>query len=65
HIRFLPEGTGDDDITSRAFKELCSLATYGVEEKIDLTPQESDPTKKQYVKKVTPLADWIAEQSAS
>ena len=65
HIRFIPEGSGDDDITSRTFKELCALATYGVEEKVDLTPQETDPKKKQYVKKVTPLQDWIAEQSAS
>ena len=43
HIRFRPEGTGDDDITSRRFKEQCALSTYGVEEKIDLTPEESDP----------------------
>jgi hypothetical protein len=65
HIRFIPEGSADDDITSRTFKELCALATYGVEEKVDLTPQETDPKKKQYVKKVTPLQDWIAEQSAA
>ena len=62
HIRFLPEGSGDKDITSRVFKGKCSLATYGVEEKIDLTPEETDPKKKQIIKKVTPLADWIAEQ---
>jgi len=43
HIRIRPEGTGDDDITSRRFKEQCALSTYGVEEKIDLTPEESDP----------------------
>jgi len=29
HIRFRPEGTGDDDITSRRFKEQCALSTYG------------------------------------
>ena len=63
HIRFRPEGTGDDDITSRRFKEQCALSTYGVEEKIDLTPEESDPSKKKYIKKVTPLEDWIVEQS--
>ena len=65
HIRFRPEGVSDDDITSRTFKDMCSLSTYGVEEKIDITPEEQDPTKKQYVKKVTPLDDWIREQTAS
>jgi predicted histone-like DNA-binding protein len=65
HIRFRPEGTGDDDITSRNFKDQCVLSTYGVEEKIDLTPEESDKSKKVFVKKITPLADWIAEQSAA
>ena len=64
HIRFRPEGVSDDDITSRTFKDLCSLSTYGVEEKIDLTPEESDPSKKKFIKKVTPLEDWIAEQKA-
>ena len=63
HIRFRPEGSGDDDITSRSFKEQCALSTYGVEEKIDLTPEEQDPTKKQYIKRVTPLEDWILEQT--
>ena len=65
HIRFKPEGTAEDKITSVAFKDQCALATYGVEEKIDITPEEQDPTKKQYVKKVTPLDDWIREQTAS
>ena len=64
HIRFRPEGAADDDITSRTFKDQCSLATYGVEEKIDLTPEETDPSKKVYIKKVTPLEDWITEQLA-
>ena len=64
HIRFRPEGAADDNITSRTFKDQCSLATSGVEEKIDLTPEETDPTKKQYIKKVTPLEDWILEQKA-
>ena len=65
HIRFRPEGSGEDDITSRTFKDQCSLATYGVEEKVDLTPEEQDPKKKKYIKKVTPLEDWITEQLAS
>ena len=64
HIRFRPEGTSEDDITSRSFKDQCALTTYGVEEKFDLTPEEQDPSKKKYGKKVTPLQDWIAEQSA-
>ncbi|MBE6257194.1 MAG: hypothetical protein E7103_04465 [Prevotella sp.] len=64
HIRFKPEGSAEDKITSVAFKDLCALSTYGVEEKVDLTPEETDPSKKQYIKKVTPLEDWIAEQKA-
>ena len=64
HIRFRPEGVADDDITSRTFKDMCALSTYGVEEKIDLTPEETDPSKKKYIKKVTSLEDWIAEQKA-
>ena len=65
HIRFRPEGSGDEDITSRRFKEQCALSTYGVEEKIDLTPSETDPTKKQWGKKLTPLADWILQQQTA
>ena len=65
HIRFIPEGVGDNDITSRTFKGKCALMTYGVEEKVDLTPEESDKSKKQFIKKVTPLADWIAEQTSA
>jgi predicted histone-like DNA-binding protein len=64
HIRFRPEGTTDDNITSRVFKDQCALTTNGVEEKVDITPDEPDPTKKKYVKKVTPLQDWIDEQNA-
>ncbi|MBR2776567.1 MAG: hypothetical protein IKD75_05570 [Prevotella sp.] len=65
YSRDIIEGVNDDNITSRAFKDQCSLATYGVEEKIDITPEEQDPTKKEYIKKVTPLDDWIREQTAS
>ena len=32
---------------------------------MDLTPEEQDPKKKKYIKKVTPLEDWITEQLAS
>ena len=62
HIRFRPEGTSDDDITSRNFKDQCVLSTYGVEEKVDLTPEESDPKKKRFTKRITPLDGWIAQQ---
>ena len=65
HIRFIPEGVGESDITSRVFKTKCALTTYGVEEKIDLTPEEQDPTKKQWGKRVTPLADWILQQQSA
>ena len=63
HMSFKPEGSAEDKITSVAFKDLCALSTYGVEEKVDLTPEETDPSKKQYIKKVTPLEDCILEQT--
>ena len=62
HIRFRPENTNDDKITSRSFKSLCALTTVGVEEKVDLTPEEQDKQKKEFIKRVTPLDSWIAEQ---
>jgi len=65
HIRFLPEGSGEQNITSRIFKGKCALTTYGVEEKIDLTPEEQDPKKKQWGKRVTPLDDWLTQQKAA
>ena len=64
HIRFRPEGSGDDDITSRNFKGQCALTTIGVEEKIDLTPEETDPKKKKFIKRITPLDDWIKEHGS-
>ena len=62
HIRFRPENTTDDKITSRSFKSMCALTTIGVEEKVDLTPDEQDKQKKEFIKRVTPLDSWIAEQ---
>ena len=32
-----------NDITSRNFKTQCALTTYGVEEKVDLTPRGAGP----------------------
>ena len=63
HIRFRPEGVDEDNITSREFKKQCVLTTNGVEEKICLNPEEQDPDQKVYIKKVTPLDDWIQEQT--
>ena len=60
HIRFLPEGVGDSDITSRTFKAKCALTTYGVEEKVLISAEGVTP--KEYIKRVTPLEDWIAQQ---
>ncbi|SFO53114.1 hypothetical protein [Prevotella sp. tf2-5] len=65
HIRFRPEGAGEDDITSRNFKDQCALTTYGVEEKVDLTPEETDLEKKEFIKRVTPLDGWIKDQKKS
>ena len=64
HIRFRPENAADDKITSRAFKDQCTLSTNGVEEKyvISGTGTQADPYV--YGKRVTPLADWIAQQEA-
>ena len=65
HIRFRPEGTAEDNITSRAFKGMCALTTNGVEERfvISGTGTEQDPYV--YGKRVTPLADWIAENQSA
>ena len=62
HIRLLPEGEADDKLTSRAFKEKCSFTTDGVLEPIDLTPEETVPSKKQWGYKTVPLDTWLKEQ---
>ena len=65
HIRFRPEGAGDDDITSRNFKQQCALTTYGVEEKVCISPDGTAESDKEYIKRVTPLEDWIAQQKSA
>ena len=65
HIRFRPEGSGDEDITSRRFKEQCALSTYGVEEKITISGSGTQQDPYVYGKRVTPLADWILQQQAA
>ena len=65
HIRFLPEGAGDRDITSRVFKGKCALSTYGVEEKITISGSGTQQDPYVYGKRVTPLADWILQQQAA
>ena len=61
HMRFTPEGTEDDKLTSRVFKEKCSFTTQGVLEPVDLTPEETVPSKKKWGYKTVPLDVWIAE----
>lgn len=61
HMRFTPEGAENDKITSRAFKEKCSFTTLGVLEPIDLTPEETVPSKKKWGYKTVPLDVWIAQ----
>ena len=65
HIRFRPEGSGDEDITSRRFKEQCALSTYGVEEKIVVSGAGTEADPYVYGKRVTPLADWILQQQSA
>ena len=65
HIRFLPEGAGDKDITSRVFKGMCSLSTYGVEEKIVISGTGTQADPYVYGKRVTPLNDWIELQQSA
>ena len=65
HIRFLPEGAGDKDITSRVFKGMCSLSTYGVEEKIVISGTGTQADPYVYGKRVTPLADWTELQQSA
>ena len=47
---------------TRIFKKQCSLTTYGVEEKVDLTPEVTDLKQKKFIKRVTPLNDWLVEK---
>jgi uncharacterized membrane protein YgcG len=61
HIRLTPEGAESDKITSRVFKEKCSFTTQGVLEPVDLTPEETVPSKKKWGYKTVPLDVWIAE----
>lgn len=65
HIRFLPEGSGEDDITSRVFKDKCSLATYGVEEKYVISGAGTTADPYVYGKRVTLLDDWLKEKQAT
>jgi predicted histone-like DNA-binding protein len=64
HIRFRPENAADDKITSRAFKDQCTLSTNGVEEKIVISGTGTQADPYVYGKRITPLADWIAQQQA-
>ena len=65
HIRFLPEGSENDKITSVSFKDHCDFSTLGVLEPIDLTPEETAPAKKKWGYKTVPLDVWISQQSSS
>ena len=65
HIRFRPENAAEDKITSRQFKEQCALSTKGVEEKFVISGTGTQQDPYVYGKRVTPLEDWIAQQSAA
>ena len=65
HIRFLPEGSENDKITSVSFKNQCDFSTLGVLEPIDLTPEETVPAKKKWGYKTVPLDVWISQQANS
>ena len=64
HIRFLPEGAQNDKITSVRFKEQCDFSTIGILEPIDLTPDETDASKKKWGHKIVPIDIFVAEQNA-
>ena len=61
HIRFLPEGSENDKITSVRFKEQCDFSTLGILEPIDLTPEETDSKKKKWGYKTVPIDTWVSE----
>ena len=65
HIRFLPEGAQNDNITSVRFKEQCDFSTLGILEPIDLTPEETDASKKKWGHKIVPIDIFVAEQNAA
>lgn len=60
HIRFLPETTVLDRITSRAFKERCQLEAGSVVEVSTVTVDG----KQKKVRTLTPINDYLAKQQA-
>ena len=62
HIRFLPYGVEDDNITSRRFKdEYCSLEFRNIVESQEVTVEG----KKKKVQTLKPIATAVAEWKAS
>ena len=65
HIRFLPENADNDKITAPTFKSLCDFSTLGILEPIDLTPEETVPSKKKWGYKTVPLDVWINQHTSN
>jgi predicted histone-like DNA-binding protein len=58
HVRYLPDGTQLDNLTSRAFKERCSL-TWG--NLIEITGYKDAQKKSGPIYKLTPISNPIVE----
>lgn len=63
HIRFLPDDSSLDRITSRAFKERCTLKAGSVIELNEVTDKTTG--KKSRVRTLTPIDDYVRKQNAA
>lgn len=54
HIRFIPENTNGDQITSRQFKDLCKFDVKGVVKRVRIN--ETEPA--QYITQFKSLEEW-------
>ena len=59
HIRFLPSNEALDGLTSKKFKEHCSIEAGNV---IELQTQTGTGGEEKVIKKLTPVSDWIWEK---
>lgn len=61
HITFIPENSKGEQLTSRAFRDLCTFQTVGVIE----TTNIGTSTKKKYVRTIISLEAWAHRQEQS
>ena len=61
HIAFIPENSKGEEITSRAFKDLCTFDVVGIIKSTNI----GTSAKPQYVREIITLEAYKAAQSSS